>query len=90
MQIVVLADGLQKEILIGDNSNESIVWIEDEQEFLQYKNADAFIDLEFVNDEKRKTFLRQLLPQPVVINSVTDTLSETDESFVRIKASAGF
>ena len=90
MQIVVLADGLQKEILIGDNLNESIVWIEDEQEFLQYKNADAFIDLEFVNDEKRKTFLRQLLPQPVFINSVTDTLSETDESFVRINAWSGF
>ena len=84
MQIIVLADELQKKELAEGLPLNGIVWIEDEHEFLQYKDAGAFIDLEFVNDEKRKALLRQLLPKPVVINSVTETLSEIDPAFIRI------
>lgn len=86
MQIIVLADAVQRAELSNNNSGSDIVWIEDEQEFLLYKNADAFIDLEFVNDEKRKALLLQLLPKPVIVNSVTDTLIETNPSFIRINA----
>jgi len=84
MQIIVLADALQREELSHSISVANVVWITDEQEFLQYKNADAFIDLEFVNDDDRKTLLAQLLPKPVIINSVTDTLQETNSAFIRI------
>jgi 3-hydroxybutyryl-CoA dehydrogenase len=84
MQIIVLADALEKEGLSNNNPVGNIVWIADEQEFLEYKNADAFIDLEFVNDAKRVSLLSQLLPKPVIINSVADTLQETNPSFVRI------
>jgi 3-hydroxybutyryl-CoA dehydrogenase len=83
MQIIVLADAVQKEEL-SNNGVADVVWISDEQDFLQYKNADAFIDLEFVNDDTRKALLSQLLPRPVIINSVIDTLEETDPSFIRI------
>src|SRR5829696_5784315 len=86
MQVIILADELQRAELLNGNSVENIVWIKDKQDFLQYKEADAFIDLEFVNDEKRKALLGQLLPKLVIINSVTDTLEEVNTSFVRINA----
>ena len=84
MQIIVLADAKQKEELIAANAGRDIVWVNDEQEFLQYKNADAFVDLEFVNDQDRKTLLEELLPKLVVVNSVIDTLGDINTSFVRI------
>lgn len=84
MQIIVLADALEKQELSNDNPIGDIIWIEDEHEFFEYKNADAFIDLEFVNDSKRIVLLSKLLPKLVIINSVADTLQETNSSFVRI------
>lgn len=84
MQIIVLADELQKKELTGETSVTDIIWIKDEQEFLQHKNADAFIDLKFLNDEDRKVLLAQLLPKLVIINSVTDTVTEINPAFVRI------
>lgn len=85
MQIVVLADGLQREELSGDlRPDADVVWVNDEVEFLNYKDADAFVDLEFMNEKPRKALLMQLLPKPVIINSVIDTLEETNASFVRM------
>ncbi|MDQ6608763.1 MAG: 3-hydroxyacyl-CoA dehydrogenase family protein [Bacteroidota bacterium] len=85
MQIIVLADALQKEELsISSLPDAGVVWINDESEFLKYRDADAFVDLEFLNDARRKTLLAQLLPKPVIINSVMDTLAETHLSFIRI------
>lgn len=84
MQIIVLADALEREELSNNSPVSDTVWIDDEKDFLQYKDADAFIDLEFVNDAKRITLLTELLPKPVIINSVTETLQETNSSFIRI------
>jgi len=84
MQIVVLADANQKEELVNNNPSSNAIWIKDEYEFLHHKNADAFFDLKFVNTDKRSSLLAQLLPKLVVANSVTDTLSEINSSFVRI------
>ena len=61
-----------------------VVWIETAQAFLQHKEADAFIDLTFVNEEEHKALLKQLLPKPVFVNSVVDTLKEIGEGFIRI------
>ncbi|RYZ29250.1 MAG: hypothetical protein EOO10_06895 [Chitinophagaceae bacterium] len=84
MQIIVLADELQRAELTKEVSVADVVWVKDEQEFLHYKNADAFIDLAFVNDHHRIALLNQLLPNLVIINSVTDTLHELDVPFVRV------
>ena len=84
MQIVVLADALQKEELLNGATVFNVVWVEDAQDFLQNKDADAFIDLKFSNSNERKAVLKQLLPKLVVVNSVVDTLSEIAQSFVRI------
>jgi 3-hydroxybutyryl-CoA dehydrogenase len=86
MQIIVLADALQRKELSNNISGADIVWVTNEEEFLQYKDADGFIDLEFINIHDRKIFLAQLLPKPVIINSVIDTMAETHLSFVRINA----
>ncbi len=86
MQIIVLADDLQREELSGNTFSPDVVWVINEEEFLHYKNADAFIDLEFINTPDRKTFLAQFLPKPVIINSVIDTLGEINPSFIRINA----
>jgi 3-hydroxybutyryl-CoA dehydrogenase len=84
MQVIVLADAIQRDELMSNNPDADIRWIRNEAEFLHYKDADGFIDLEYLNDESRNALLGQLLPKPVVINSVTDSLQETDSSFIRI------
>ena len=84
MQVIVLADALQREELSNNNPDMNIVWVADENEFLHYKAADAFIDLEFINEEARKALLAQLLPKTIIVNSVTDTLQQINPSFVRI------
>lgn len=83
MQVVVLAsDSQKKELLLEEK--EEITWISNEQEFLQHQKADAFVDLLYSKSAERNLLLRQLLPKPVIINSVTDTLPETDASFIRM------
>jgi len=84
MQIVVLADVLQKEELLRSQMTADIVWINTVQEFSQHRNADAFLDLKFVNTIERRQVLQQLLPKPVIVNSVVHTLNETHASFIRI------
>lgn len=84
MQIVVLADAWQKEELLNGNTLPEVVWIDTAQEFLQHKAADAFIDLAFANEEDYKALLKQLLPKPVIVNSVLDTVNEIGEPFIRI------
>lgn len=90
MQIIVLANELQRAELSNTGTARNVIWIDDEQEFLQYKNADAFIDLQFVNEARRKDLLVQLLPQPVIVNNVTDRLEEINPSFVRINGWSTF
>ena len=57
--------------------------------FLEYKGSDAYIDLSFNNDEKELAILKRL-EGLVIINSVTNILSETHASFIRINAWPGF
>jgi 3-hydroxybutyryl-CoA dehydrogenase len=84
MQIIVLADVLQKAELSGNMLVKDVTWVSDAQEFFNYENADAFVDLEFVNENNRKDLLARLFPKPVIINSVINTLEETNSSFLRI------
>lgn len=84
MQIVVLTnESLKEELLCNASSAEGdIIWIEIIPQLRDYKNADVFIDLLF--EKGHITALHELLPKTVIINSVEETLAETDQSFVRI------
>lgn len=86
MQVVVLTDEtLKKELLLNADVNDvDIIWAKDVSQFQSHTNADAYIDISF--EKKHIAILKKCLPKLVIINSVVDTLAETDESFVRINA----
>jgi 3-hydroxybutyryl-CoA dehydrogenase len=86
MQVLVLSNELQKEELLstGQNEGTDLIWVNDFHDFENYKEADAVVDLLFENLQDRISFLKQLAPSIVIINSVTDTLAETDPGFIRI------
>jgi 3-hydroxybutyryl-CoA dehydrogenase len=85
MQVLILSDDLLKEELSGTTeTKENIVWVNSITDFDTYKDADVFVDLLFEHTTERIALLQQLLPKPVIINSVLDTLLETNTSFIRI------
>lgn len=85
MQIVVLAAALQEaEMRSSLLAEASLVWINQVEEFAAHQQADAFIDLGYVNEASRNALLAALLPKPVIVNSVVHTLKRTNEAFVRI------
>jgi 3-hydroxybutyryl-CoA dehydrogenase len=84
MQVVVLTNESLKEELMSNVSsfNDEVIWIEHLSQFHEHKKSDVFIDLIF---EKNHTdILKECLPKLVIINSVEETLAETNSSFVRI------
>jgi 3-hydroxybutyryl-CoA dehydrogenase len=84
MQVVVLTnENLKKELMKSvSSSNEDVVWIEDISQLDEHKEADVIIDLLF--EKEHIDTLGVFLPRLVVINSVVETLSETNSSFVRV------
>src|SRR5687767_8441007 len=82
MQVVVFATESQR-LEWGGQKSESIVWIKEESEFVKHAAADAFVDLQYTNTGERNALLAQLLPKPVLINSLIHTLEETNPSFTR-------
>lgn len=83
--VVLSTDELKAELLEQAPENRvDIVWIQDVHQFADYPDADIYVDLLFENEPGRLTLLKGLLPKTVIINSVVDTLKETDPSFVRI------
>src|SRR5688572_20565234 len=83
---VVLANSeLKKEFLAhGISDTVKIKWIGSIEEFSNHSKADAFFDLLFHNSEERIKRLSQLLPKPVIINSVV--AGETGFPFIHINA----
>ncbi len=92
MQVVIVADEKQKEELLSGNITKeaSLIWLNDIKELEQHKSADVYIDLLFENTPQRINLLAQLLPKPIIINSVNDTLAEINSSFVRINGWSTF
>ena len=83
---VVLANSeLKNEFLAhGFSDTLQIEWIDTIEKFSDYSNADAFFDLLFHNSEERIKLLSQLLPKPVIINSVVT--GDTGFPFIHINA----
>ena len=92
MRLVVLADEILKEELLsnGITREVDIIWIDDVDEFTYRENADGCIDLLFDNTKERIELLKKLSSQPVIVNSVIDTLAEINAPFIRINAWPGF
>jgi len=84
MQIVVLTNESLKDELTSNRTSvaDEIIWIENFSRLQNHQDADVFIDLLF--DNTHIGLLQSFLPKLVIINSVENTLSETDRSFVRI------
>jgi len=55
-----------------------------------HHNAEAFMDLTFEAEPAKIKFLSGLLPKPVLVNSVTDTLDKIHPEFIRINGWPGF
>jgi len=91
MQLVVLADQiLKQELLDGSTTGQvEITWIDNVDEFPNHTNADGYIDFAFDNGRPRIELLKNF-SQPVIVNSVTDTLRDIDAPFVRINGWPGF
>jgi 3-hydroxybutyryl-CoA dehydrogenase len=71
-------------------SSARTIYVETADEFLDHADADAYVDLGFENNTERKKLLATVLPKPVFINSVSCSLTETNDSFVRINGWATF
>jgi 3-hydroxybutyryl-CoA dehydrogenase len=81
----VLAHAEQKEELLeqGLNSSAEVLWGID-PEAVNTSGVDGCIDLLFDNSQERIKKLLQLKPLITVINSVENTLEESDKGFIRI------
>ena len=56
----------------------------------EYLRVDLYLDLDFVNEERRRQELSRLLPALILVNAVTPTLGEIGFPFVRINGWPGF
>lgn len=86
MQIVILGTKAQEEELMQGSPPPAaeLIWLTDLHQISNYRSADAVFDLLFENDIKRIKLLGDAKLELVIINSVCDTLLETNASFVRI------
>lgn len=65
------------------------VWVDDAGDLERHGDADLFMDLAFTVDETRIRQLSRLLPAPVMIHSMVDTLHDIGQPFIRINAWPG-
>jgi 3-hydroxybutyryl-CoA dehydrogenase len=85
MQIVVCGNESQRNKLygVGCAEPETAIWVFEKADLLHYQTADAVVDLLYENTRANNVLLRQMHGL-TIINSVVDTLAETDTDFVRI------
>ena len=91
MILAVLASDLQKEEIHASPffKEHELIFSENISLWANH-NADVFVDLAFTPDPERIKFLARLLPKPVLVNAVTDTLDRIHPDFIRINAWPGF
>ena len=90
MQIILHGTKPAKQELLSKAASITTVhYVPSIQNFLDYPEAEIYIDLSFENDKNTITLLKKLNGL-VIINSVSYTLAETDPSFIRINGWPGF
>ena len=87
MIVALLADDeIKKEILEKGYSDEAeLIWA-DSLQSLRIIEADAYFDLQFINDSERIAKLKFLLPKPVFVNAVIPTGKDLPPGFIRMNA----
>ena len=88
MRICVLADDvLRSEFLKKEVPEEiEIVWADTMKVLYSVSDIDVYFDLLFTSDRERMAGLFKLKGKPVLINSVSERLVESDKSFIRLNA----
>ena len=81
MQVLVLSSKEQRLELVGESNVPGIEWAE---ELDPNKRAEVVIDQCFDNSVGRAESLRKTGARLIVVNSVIETLADSDPSFVRI------
>ena len=84
MKIVVISNESQKKELEGslDSNNKNIHWVSSPDQL--NLDAEVIIDLLFDETPDHLAILKSYSSQLIMINSVVNTLKESDTSFVRI------
>jgi 3-hydroxybutyryl-CoA dehydrogenase len=91
MILAVLANDLQKEEMAASAFFRKHEVLYSENISLWNNHiADAFIDLCFENSQGRVDMLAKLLPKPVFVHAVTDTLDRIHPDFIRVNGWPGF
>ncbi len=85
MKIVVSADALMKQELLscGLKENVMVEWVSNASLFLNFPEADAYIDLLY---EENIEIWKKLQPKPVFVNSVIKTFADLPTGVIRINA----
>ena len=84
MKLVIITNEELKKELIASANPEGVFYTESLDEAIQFRDADAIIDLLFTKDDKRISMLASYLPKIIIVNSVEHTCSEIHSSFIRI------
>ncbi len=87
---VLASDGQKKEIAASAFFKKHEVVFSENVSLWAHHAADSYLDLLFEPDEERIRFLARLLPKPVIVHSVTNTLDALHPGFIRINAWPGF
>ena len=89
MKIAVVAEDDLKEELIAQGiiEDRKVQWL---KEITVLQDIEAYIDLSFTHNAIRIEELKKLSPALIIINSVTDTLFEFPQNFVRINGWSSF
>jgi 3-hydroxybutyryl-CoA dehydrogenase len=88
MRICVLADDVMKSEFLqkGVPGDLEIMWADTMKVFYSLSDIDVYFDLSFTNDRERMAGLFRLKGKPLFINSINETLAQSDKSFVRVNA----
>jgi len=91
MILAVLASDLQKDEIAASTFFQKYEVVFSENISLwAHHTADAYIDLGFVPAVEKMERLAKLLPKPVFVNAVTETLDDIHPDFIRINGWPGF
>jgi 3-hydroxybutyryl-CoA dehydrogenase len=92
MRLVVVAnDELKEELLSGGiNDNCKIEWTGSSSELSLFTEFDGVVDLLFEQNGYEATYLKNILPKPVFVNSINKTISEIGWPLIRINGWPGF
>jgi 3-hydroxybutyryl-CoA dehydrogenase len=91
MILAVLANDLQKEeIAASPFFRKHEVLFSENLSLWSNHIADAFMDLCFENSPKRIEMLAKLMPKPVFVHAVTDTLERIHPNLIRVNGWPGF